>query len=144
MLCWQPDSGLVYGARVCVGTVRCLCVLLLRDLRTRVRCSSGNELGAEGGAAVAESMKSCTQLTSLNLQGMPCLWVLHCEVGGWVAVTVVVCCGHVGCGHAGSGRRCVGVGHVYCVVIQAGVCTCIRELHGSRGCCSCGGGDEQL
>ena len=39
---------------------------------------SGNELGAEGGAAVAEAMKSCKQLTSVNLRGMSCLCAV-CE-----------------------------------------------------------------
>ena len=36
-------------------------------------CMSGNNLGAKGGAAVAEAMKSCRQLTSVNLSGMYCV-----------------------------------------------------------------------
>ena len=48
-----------------------------------VCCASGNDLGAEGGAAVADAMKSCTQLTSLNLQSVYygiacCLLLLWC------------------------------------------------------------------
>ena len=45
-----------------VGVVLCCCVLLCE-------CMSGNALGAEVGAAVAEAMKSCKQLTSVNLGG---------------------------------------------------------------------------
>ena len=49
-----------------VGVVLCCCVLLCE-------CTSVNELGAEGGAAVAEAMKSCKQLTSVILGCMSCL-----------------------------------------------------------------------
>ena len=53
----------------------CVCVL----------CASGNKLGAEGGAAVAEAIKSCKQLTTLYLQGMylVLLSMAVCGLGWW-------------------------------------------------------------
>ena len=65
-----------------------------------VCCASDNGLGAEGGAAVADAMKSCTQLTSVNLECMCCgiavclLWFV-CVVL-WCAGTVMACGGCVG------------------------------------------------
>ena len=53
-----------------VGVGMDVCVVLWCAV---CECMSDNELGAEGGAAVAEAMKSCKQLTSVNLQGMSCL-----------------------------------------------------------------------
>ena len=51
----------------------CVCVL----------CASENKLGAEGGAAVAEAIKSCKQLTHLIFGCMYLVWlcvagVTHC------------------------------------------------------------------
>ena len=37
--------------------------------------ASGNMLGAEGGMAVAEAIKSCKQLTELDLRGMYLVWL---------------------------------------------------------------------
>ena len=48
----------------------------------------GNKLGAEGGAAVAEAMKSCKQLTIVDLEGMSCLCAVRVCVLP-VPVTVV-------------------------------------------------------
>ena len=47
-----------------------------------VWCASENMLGAEGGLAVAEAMKSCKQLTSVDLWGMcmVCVLCLCCVV----------------------------------------------------------------
>ena len=48
-----------------------------------VWCASDNELGPEAGVAVAEAMKSCKQLTSVNLAGMYCVCcvcVVWCDV----------------------------------------------------------------
>ena len=48
-----------------------------------VLCASGNKLGAGGGTAVAEAMKSCTLLTYLGLDGVCYLSVWLCEgLGG--------------------------------------------------------------
>ena len=44
-------------------------------------CMPDNDLGAEGGAAVAEAMKSCKQLPSVNLASMSCGCAL-CDVCG--------------------------------------------------------------
>ena len=49
------------------------CLLCCVLLCVVCECMSDNALGAEGGAAVAEAMKSCKQLTSVNLRGMSCL-----------------------------------------------------------------------
>ena len=43
-----------------------------------VWCASVIELGPEGGAAVAEAMTSCKQLTSVNLAGVYCVLCLCC------------------------------------------------------------------
>ena len=48
-----------------VGWMLLVCVL----------CAPDNKLGAEGGAAVAEAIKSCKQLTSLGLYGMHLVWL---------------------------------------------------------------------
>ena len=32
-------------------------------------CDAGNEIGPEGGAAIAEGIKSCPALTKLGLEG---------------------------------------------------------------------------
>ena len=68
-----------------------------------VMCASGNELGPEGGLAVAEAMKSCKQLTSVDLGGMYCAvlclcCVLRCVMlvsGCWSSLVATVfggCC----------------------------------------------------
>ena len=58
-----------------------------------VWCASDNELGPEGGAAVAEAMKSCKQLTSVNLMGMSCLRAVYvCEAVRAVCVCVGGAC----------------------------------------------------
>ena len=65
----------VYSCGVCVWGFGVLAQLwfvvaawaLLVDSVCVWCCSSDNKLGAEGGAAVADAMKSCTQLTSVNL-----------------------------------------------------------------------------
>ena len=54
------------GGCMWMYVVLCCCVLLCE-------CMSDNKLGAEGGAAVAEAMRSCKQLTSVYLGGMACL-----------------------------------------------------------------------
>ena len=61
-------------AKCCV-----LCALMLRDVAGYVCCAAENQLGPEGGAAVAEAMNSCTQLASLDLRGMHCPCV-RCDV----------------------------------------------------------------
>ena len=48
-----------------MGWSRSLTVRLMRVLC----CAPGTDLGAEGGTAVAEAIKCCTQLTDLNLGG---------------------------------------------------------------------------
>ena len=60
-----------------------------------VCCASGNKLRAQGGAAVVDAMKSCTQLTSLNLECMCCR--LAC------CLSVVVCVLGIGCWASGGG-----------------------------------------
>ena len=55
-----------------------------------VWCVSGNTLGPEGGLAVTEAMKSCKQLTSVNLASMYC-----------------VCCVPVLCGAMCEACECV-------------------------------------
>ena len=47
--------------------------------------ASGNKLGAEGGAAVAEAIKSCKQLTDLRLESMYLVWLCMavCGLGWW-------------------------------------------------------------
>ena len=52
---------------------------------------SDNGLGAEGGAAVAEAMKSCKQLTSVNLAGMQCVGVTGLGWGLTHGVVATVC-----------------------------------------------------
>ena len=59
-VCANVDEHVGVCARVCV-----LCVV----------CMSGNKLGFGRGAAVAEAMKSCKQLTSVNLASMYCVMV---------------------------------------------------------------------
>ena len=68
-------------------------------------CASGNGFGAEDGLAVAEAMKSCKQLTSVDLRGMcivcgvPVLCGAMCEacecvlVQLWPVATVFGGCG---------------------------------------------------
>ena len=60
-------------------------VVLFDNMFVCVCCASGNWMGAEGGAAVADAMKSCTQLTTLDLAGM-CCGIACCDF-----VVVCVC-----------------------------------------------------
>ena len=54
-------------------------------------CASGNELGPEGGLAVAEAMKSCKQLISVNLAGVYCVCCVPVLCGAMCEACVSVC-----------------------------------------------------
>ena len=53
-------------------------------------CASVTELGAEGGLAVAEAMKSCKQLTRVNLAGMYCVCCVPVLCGAMCEACVCV------------------------------------------------------
>ena len=84
-----------------------------------VVCAScvGNELGAEAGAVVAEALKSCTQLTSVDLMGTY-------SITYWPAVRLSGWAGWHSCALASlradttlePGGRCVGFCVPRCVV----------------------------
>ena len=92
-----------------------------------VWCASDNELGAEGGAAVAEAIKNCKQLSNVNLQCMYLVWlcVAVCGLGWWYSSVagfhaVVVACLSVVC-------ECECVHNVLCMCVDlcVGGCVCV-------------------
>ena len=80
-----------------------------------VWCAPGNRLGPEGGLAVAEAMKSCKQLTSVDLG---CMCIVY-------AVPVL-------CGAMCEACECVLV-QLWLVVIVFGGCCVRRHDVGSGG-----------